>query len=65
MDPDRQMTVHDVARLLGWSCAKRANRWLQAEGVGVRSETGRWFTTPRILVDRYPDLVILLTQDDF
>lgn len=65
MAPDHPLTVHDVARLLGWPSARRANRWLQSEGIGVRSDTGRWYTTPRILVDRYPDLVILITQDDF
>jgi hypothetical protein len=49
------MTAADVAKILGWE-TRRARRWLQSTGAGVR-RGGRWVTTRGRLLDHFPELL--------
>lgn len=55
MNEQHILTARDVAKLLGpgWN-TRKAKRWLQATGAGVRRGS-RWITTPQKLVGHWPE----------
>jgi hypothetical protein len=57
----RLLSAADVARLLGWR-TERARRWIVREGCGTRRR-GRWYTTPTMLRESFPELYTELMPD--
>jgi hypothetical protein len=57
----RLLSSAEVAKLLGWR-TKRARKWLQREGLGVKIGS-RWFTTPTKLREAFPEVYEELVPD--
>jgi hypothetical protein len=61
MTVKRLLSAADVARLLGWT-TERTRNWIIREGCGTR-RMGRWYTTPNMLREAFPELYTELMPD--